>query len=139
MSASPGISRRRFLAALGCAGMSLLCVPGYRSQKLLGDVSASHLGARLAGVFTHSESAHTVGLQYLRTAHGERDLNTLIRLIASILPGGHRALVVSNDADLRHLLGMQVRRDFEEERTVKLDGWILSLTEARLCAIATLV
>jgi len=28
----------------------------------------------------------------------------------------------------------QIRADFADGRTVKVDGWVLSLTEARLCA-----
>ncbi len=35
-------------------------------------------------------------------------------------------------------LHRQVRRDFELGRTVEVDGWILSITEARLSALVSL-
>ena len=33
----------------------------------------------------------------------------------------------------------QVRRDFAEGRTVEVQGWVLSVTEARQCALYSLV
>ena len=41
-------------------------------------------------------------------------------------------------AALRRELSAAIRRDFSAERTTSLDGWILSQTEARLCALVTL-
>lgn len=35
-------------------------------------------------------------------------------------------------------LDSQIRMDFASDRTVCVDGWILSRTEARLCALALL-
>ena len=40
---------------------------------------------------------------------------------------------------LRELLLAQQRQDFEHGRIVKVQGWILSETEARLCTLAALI
>ena len=42
-------------------------------------------------------------------------------------------------ATLRLHLEEQVRRDFDSGRTVTLNGWILSVTEARQCALFSLL
>lgn len=49
------------------------------------------------------------------------------------------AAIAPTDAAVRSLIAVAIRRDFAEERTVELDGWIISITEARLCAMATFV
>jgi hypothetical protein len=36
------------------------------------------------------------------------------------------------------VLQRRIRQDFVEEKVVKLQGWILSATEARLCALTAL-
>ena len=40
---------------------------------------------------------------------------------------------------LQEQLRLLQRQDFERGHTVKVQGWILSVTEARLCALATLI
>jgi hypothetical protein len=35
-------------------------------------------------------------------------------------------------------LSERIRMDFAAERTLKLDGWVLSLAEVRFCALAAL-
>ena len=39
----------------------------------------------------------------------------------------------------REILLQQIREDFEQECTVNIEGWILSQTEAHLCALTALV
>lgn len=47
-------------------------------------------------------------------------------------------LAGADERMLRHLLAQLQRRDFAEAHTVSVNGWLLSRTEARLCAIAAL-
>ena len=39
-------------------------------------------------------------------------------------------------AQMRQRLARQIQADFAAGRTVRLDGWVVALTEARLCALA---
>jgi hypothetical protein len=55
---------------------------------------------------------------------------------AGIEPGGAAA---RDPLRLRRALALRTRRDFAEGRTVRVEGWILSRTEARLYAIASLI
>jgi hypothetical protein len=47
-------------------------------------------------------------------------------------------LSTAADHELILTLQQQIRQDYIEERVVKLQGWILSVTEARLCALTAL-
>lgn len=42
------------------------------------------------------------------------------------------------DAEPLRLLGQRRRRDFIEGESVRVQGWIMAKTEARLCALAAL-
>ncbi len=44
----------------------------------------------------------------------------------------------TDDATLKQLLEERVKSDFDQGETVILDGWILSKTEARQCALFSL-
>jgi hypothetical protein len=84
-------------------------------------------------------SAKHIGLAFLTQRPEERNVQTLVEGILADIPDVDRGL---QRADSLHSLRAEVKRliseDFAETRTVSLDGWILSLTEARLCALHVL-
>ena len=97
------------------------------------------LGQHLIAVLNDRESARVVGLAYLHSVPQEADVQVLVELIALGFTGGSELLRNATGEKLRQLLDLRIRQDFAEERMVTLHGWLLSLTEARLCALATLV
>jgi len=139
MSAGLRTSRRRFLLGALGVGLPLLLAPLRPWRMLVEVVGPASPGARLAGLLQHRESARIIGLEYLRSAAEEATVPTLVGSIASALPGGRGALDTAGEDELRELVTVLIRRDFEEERTVTLQGWIVSRTEAQLCALAALV
>jgi hypothetical protein len=86
--------------------------------------------ARLAGIFREPASARAIGRAYLRQAPEEADAARPLDLIH---PGDCAAL---STTELRRAVAARQRADFAAGRTVLLDGWVLSRTEARLCAFA---
>jgi hypothetical protein len=129
-----GHGRRRFLAHLLSLGALGASPPGARaaSNPAPDDPVASML-SRLLG---HRESAVVVGRAYLRLAPDARDPARLVDLLSASCDG----LALDADVDtLRRRLGHRIRRDFTEDRVVDVDGWRLSLTEARLCGLAALL
>jgi len=94
--------------------------------------------SRLARVFDHVESAAVVGQAYLEHKPGEANPRFLVDRICSGLGGRCRDGVELSKEKLRSILRESAQRDFEECRTVKVRGWILSETEARLCALVAL-
>ncbi|HEX3753856.1 MAG TPA: hypothetical protein VHV26_02155 [Rhizomicrobium sp.] len=41
-------------------------------------------------------------------------------------------------SEIRRRLAARIRADFAEGRTIRRDGWLIAVTEARLCALAAL-
>ena len=86
------------------------------------------------GQLCDSATLHQIGLRY-RDEHREEDnKKKLRRLILQDYNG--MARVEKNDpaAVLNHLSG-KMEDDFRAGRVIKIDGWILSVTEARQCAL----
>lgn len=83
-----------------------------------------------------------VGREYLRAAPEEADSGRLAALLG--LPGSPavrpdaRAVARWLDVDRRRIAG-EIREDFAAGRVACLRGWRVSETEARICALVTLV
>ena len=135
MSEGPLRSRRAFLIGTSALLLSGL-VKGLVPVRLW--LSPTPLGRRLAGLLQHRQGAQLIGQEYLRRAPAEGSVRVLVGLIASSLPHGTRRLSALSDEELRAHVLRSVHKDFEDGRVVNLGGWIVSLTEARLCAVAAL-
>jgi hypothetical protein len=62
------------------------------------------------------------------------------QLYAWIVPAGRSdAENVMTIAELRRSIRQRVRRDFDVDDTVQIDGWVLSITELRMYALAALI
>jgi hypothetical protein len=88
---------------------------------------------KLAGLFAPLRDAHRLGLIYLQQHPVEAHAEVLARLVtgrawADVLPMA--------PADLTRAITARQAVDFAAGHVVALDGWILSRTEARLCALA---
>jgi len=130
--------RRHFLAS-ALAGAVLLAL-GSRTP-LPSDVAPAPLtraATRLARLFPRGQSAHRIGRLYLRQAPSEDDAPALVHLIVASLSVPLDALHRLDDGAMRELIERRVRQDFADGRTASVDGWVLSVTEARLCAVAAL-
>jgi len=126
--------RRQAVKALFAAALSWCFDPFLPSAS----VAASDPNARnhrmLVGLFADPRRAHSVGAAYAQTLPlVER---TPDRLCEALLAG--RLDLRQPIECLRSSISVQIRNDFEEGRVVCLDGWILAVTEARLCALAAL-
>ena len=138
MTVNMPISRRGFLGGLitflGAVGFTGLA----RSlAKMPGPDGIDSLPAKLATFFVHKDSAAVLGLEYLRSRPKEADAQVLVDLISG--PLERVELTEAGLETVRELLRIQQRQDFERGRVVRVQGWILSETEARLCALAALV
>lgn len=98
---------------------------------------APELAQRLAGCLSHPGSARPVGARYLAGAPGEAHPLLLTALIAGSLHAV-RAMAGADRQTLRRLLAARQRSDFASQHIVAVDGWILSRTEARLCALSAM-
>jgi len=131
MTSGPG--RRRFLTHLLSLGALGASPRGARAAS--GAAPDDPVASTLSRLLGHPESA-VVGRAYLRLAPDARDPARLVDLLSASCDG----LALDADLDtLRPRLGWRIRQDFAEGRVVDVDGWRLSLTEARLCGLAALL
>ena len=116
------------LAVVGGAALGVLGGQTYVLAK-------ESLIVRLSTWLSDSEAARELGRAYLDAHPHERStdaITTALRLSLDVLPFS------VTDERLRALFHASVSRDFEQGRTLALDGWVLSITELRLCGLATL-
>jgi hypothetical protein len=133
------LTRRGFLR-MTCAIVAMLPT---RLPDLFAGTAGSpgrdRLAAKLDGFFHDKDSARAVGREYLRIAPVEADTLKLTELICAGRPERYAELSYASTVKLRRMLLHQQREDFDKGRIVNVKGWILSQTEARLCALATFV
>ena len=141
MSDPSSVSRRGFVAAtIAAAALPLLSsVPWLaRATDAISNPGAT-VSAKLAELLASRRSAAVIGLAYLDLCPAERHPDLLGDLIAADLDIGGTPVQSLGPERIRALVGAQVERDFALAQTVEIDGWVLSRTEARLCALTALI
>jgi hypothetical protein len=92
------------------------------------------------GALEHICDAQTIrqiGEAYQNMVPNENNQSVLTRLLAT--DASDNQLSESSDsASIASYLDKRVRDDFTQNKTVIINGWILSLTEARQCALFSL-
>lgn len=132
-------TRRSFLHELAFSVAFLFARPLHVVLREHSSSADNRLMLRLASVLEHRESAAIIGEEYLRCVPEEHNVDVLVDLVCSPGGGEQRELMYSGDAKaLRAILSSRQRDDFANDRTIMVQGWILSTTEVRLCALAAL-
>jgi hypothetical protein len=122
------LNRREILASLAMIvnSLALNFVPlaWAKNQQIAATSSAvrSLLEASLAGL------PHLVGRLYLNLDESEKDIESLSFQILEALER------TRTTPDTMARVTAAIRHDYRANQTVKLNGWVISLTEARLCA-----
>jgi hypothetical protein len=124
------LTRRGFLAAaaLAAIGGGGVLYRVRASDDFNPDLEQTAQAARLLGEVA---PAQRLGRAYLAEHPNEASEQTLVRLLAADDVWGDTTAVFSANAR------RAVRQDFDSGRTVLVQGWVLSRTEARLCALTT--
>lgn len=89
----------------------------------------------LANILKFKKSSRIIGALYLSTHPQERNRS----LLTSYLWPQQCPSWIPSKKRLKEHLDRQNKKDFEEGRVVSIQGWLLGLTEARLCALTALV
>ena len=75
------------------------------------------------------------GKAYIKKAPSENDENKLIGLLSD-----NSAIAKSSDQNTIHqYLDKKIKQEFEAGNTVLVKGWVLAVTEARQCALYSLI
>jgi hypothetical protein len=139
MTPSGNLPRRLFLQMLLSLYVFVLSRPAHSYARK--DVSKPFdpLPSKLASFFHNKQSAKKVGLEYLKIAPLEADIYLLSNLICSCNEDYRAKLLHADCRGFRELLRQRLCVDFEQDRIVSVHGWILAVTEARLCALTALL
>ncbi|HET8656886.1 MAG TPA: twin-arginine translocation signal domain-containing protein [Longimicrobiaceae bacterium] len=124
------MDRRRFLKLAGAGVVAGLATSGCEAG---GPSGARSLDRPDLLTALAPERVRAIGARYRRMVAGERDAGSL----RSALLGPHT--LRSRLPWLSPTVGQRIHDDFERGDTVVVDGWILSVTEARQCALFSLL
>lgn len=89
----------------------------------------------LAPWLSSFESGHELGRAYLREHPEEAAVDSLVE---ELFGPDSKGLEAMPRAELELELAARIRADFEADRVVRVDGWMLSATEARVFAWSAL-
>lgn len=115
------------MAAAGAAGLVL---PATVARAEVGSDALAR--PKLLQILRDEPLVRTLGERYREVVPAEGSESVLRAALARDLPVGS-PLAIGECAN------EQVRRDFARGRLVTLDGWVLSITEARQCALFSLL
>jgi hypothetical protein len=91
-----------------------------------------HIRRALTAIFSEELTPQTIGHRYLSLYPEEADIDRLWTTLAG-------SSAPSRTDELAVRLAQLRQRDFECGEIAIVDGWILARTEARTCALLTLV
>ena len=132
---SPGSISRRDVMAVGAAAaaaslpISITAISRWRR---------SHAEASLLAVFRDASAAVQLGNAVLSAWPHLSNRIVLSALVLHDLGMDEKSVARTDISDIANRLSQNIRQDFAERRTVILDGWVLSVTETRLYALAAL-
>mgnify|MGYP000025003047 CR=1 FL=1 len=124
------MKRRDFL--VGLSGVAVISVAGTYFYSIR-DIDYDPVIAEpffLSHIWDN-ESILDAGKKYLSDASGEKDVQELVKRI--VKNNG------ANGSESIQRINEQIADDFENDQTVLVDGWILSVTEARQCGLYSLI
>ena len=134
------IGRRKFLhwtLTLAGFGASGLLRPLTASG---GDAVRTALFQKLHATFDgRRRSVEGVGRAYLNSLASVPSANAMADDLLAAIPALSKACLHAGTEQVQNVLWQRFRRDFAEERTVELQGYVLSVTECRLCGLIALL
>ena len=92
---------------------------------------------RLSRCF-HSTAA-IAGISYLKSTPSEANIEVLAQLICPPWSARYMQLAAAATNEVSGIVAEWQREDFEHEHIASVSGWLLSKTEARICALAALM
>lgn len=131
MAMAPRVRRRDILAILSALGF---VTPAVGMETLVRGRRAPLQESLLATFKNRETSLKRVGEAYLEIAANEQSPETLVTNLFESMPALERAVLDGNVRAMRIIVKRRCSIEFSRQQTVSLEGWVVSLTEARLCA-----
>jgi hypothetical protein len=129
MSGPPSVRRRWLLGALTLGTMPMWSSGPQAAPR--SENACERVRRKLISLLHEPERAREVGTVYLRSPPGRfaPPLGLAETVLAEMGPD-------AGTEALRRDIVAHIRRELQDVQVISLDGWIISLTEARLCGLA---
>jgi hypothetical protein len=127
------MKRRNFilLSTAGIVGASIPIIHRWDELSGWGSPFAQPL---ILSLITTRRNIKLLGQVYVQRFPSESNYNVLFNLLSH--KQSNSKVIHESDMQLvRSRLNSMILADFSNERTLVLDGWVLSVTEARQCAL----
>ena len=122
--------KRRNFIFLASAGAAALAIPAVVHALHNDPVNPLLYHPQSLAKIWDTDVMNTIGLNYMLKVPKENRERVLIKRLKQKSAGDREVLATS--------LEQQIKRDFDTANMVMIDGWILSVTEARQCALFSL-
>jgi len=120
------MKRRKFIT-ISTVGAAVIIVPTiYQIAKRYESLNPLIYPQTLAQIW-NEETIKIIGSEYLLQTPNENNRQILKHLILE-----NKSII---DSNLEKSLKDQIKKDFETKNIAIIDGWILSITEVRQCAL----
>ena len=119
------MKRRKFIGILAIGALLLGLISWFFGIKGKRRATYAYEPHVLSNICTR-EKIVEIGQKY-RAISSENNKDNLVQLLA-----------FEDQADVKQYFEQRIRQDFEKNDTVLIDGWLLSITEARQCALLSL-
>jgi hypothetical protein len=96
-----------------------------------------HFVIRRLSRYFHSTAA-IAGISYMKSTPSEANIEALAQLICPPWSARHMQLVAAATNEVSGVVAEWAREDFERAQIASVSGWLLSKTEARICALSAL-
>jgi hypothetical protein len=129
-----GVPRRTVLiggAAIAAADLPTTILRGSTEN-------GSSIEAAILSIVRHRHDAAALGYAVLSSWPHLGDRNQILASLIDDLGIGSKAAALANASKIAKRLSLRIYEDFATERTLVTHGWILSLAETRLYALAAL-
>jgi hypothetical protein len=123
-------TRRQVLIGAGAASGALAL--GVGGAPLARSATMTATLRRMAAGLAEFAHARDIGVEYVRRVPDVARANVVASLLAKL---NERFALFGTAEDERRRVADEVRRDFEQGRTLNFGGWVLSETGVRLCAL----
>jgi len=127
------MKRRDFIQLSAFAGAAI-SFPSLQSCSVPANEHAMSQPVFLSRLFDEN-TIRDAGKAYLQKTPSEKDDDKLVQLLAD-----NSSIAKSSDEKaIQRYLDEKIKRDFETGKTVLVKGWVLAVTEARQCALFSLI
>jgi hypothetical protein len=127
---------RRVFVKLGILGAGAMTIPLLHCRSNDGFSMLLQQPALLSQI-CDEKVLREIGIDYRKLKPQEDKQG---QLVSHLMIDEHGKKIASDtpDAALEKILDQLIKSDFKEDKTITLKGWILSVTEARQCALFSL-